>query len=81
LARAKTPRAPREVSELKPSRTTVVALSLLFLVSGSVIFASSYYTNSGTRLGYHNVPVSLAKALSPLVVAAVVVLVGRKRNR
>lgn len=49
-----------------PSLMSVVALSLVFLVGGAVIFAASYYMRSGSGLGYHSVPVSLAKALSPL---------------
>lgn len=65
----------------KPPRTTVLALSLLFIIGGAVIFASSYYMKSGSRLGYHSVPVSLAKALSPLIAVAVALLVSRVRNR
>lgn len=59
----------------------MAALSLLFLVCGGVIFASSYYMKPEWALGYHNLPVSLAKAISPLVAVAVAVLIGRMRNR
>ena len=63
---------------MKTPSATAVVLVLLFLISGVSLFLINYY--GSTRLGYHNVWISLGIAFSPVLAIAIARLIDRVKD-
>lgn len=52
---------------------------IIIVISSVVMYVTSYYMGPGL-LGYQSVPISLLKALGPLVIVGIVLAIRRARQ-
>jgi len=57
-----------------------VVFAIVSVLSGALLYTSSYYIGSPGMWGYHSVPVSLFKAALPGLTVIVALVADRVRN-